>query len=136
MFPRGLTPDEPFCWEFELEPASCVFAPGECVRLEIASSAFPLLQACDNLSLLTCVDYQSPANLLDALPMKNGGWQSVNVEHLGERHFRLSPYPFAKSPLTIHFPARFVRSSQFASNGELREFNDAAIEGLSVTVEE
>ena len=42
MFPRGLTPDEPFCWEFELEPTSCVFAPGECVRLEIASSAFPL----------------------------------------------------------------------------------------------
>jgi predicted acyl esterase len=42
MFPRGLTPDEPFCWEFELDPTSCVFAPGECVRLEIASSAFPL----------------------------------------------------------------------------------------------
>lgn len=42
MFPCGFKPDEPFCWEFELEPTSCVFAPGECVRLEIASSAFPL----------------------------------------------------------------------------------------------
>ena len=42
MFPRGFVPDEPFCWEFELEPASCAFAAGECVRLEIASSAFPL----------------------------------------------------------------------------------------------
>jgi len=29
-------------WEFELEPTSCFFAAGDCVRLEIASSAFPL----------------------------------------------------------------------------------------------
>jgi uncharacterized protein len=29
-------------WEFDLEPTSCLFAPGERVRLEIASSAFPL----------------------------------------------------------------------------------------------
>jgi putative CocE/NonD family hydrolase len=42
MFSHGLAPDEPFCWEFDLEPTSCVFAPGERVRLEIASSAFPL----------------------------------------------------------------------------------------------
>jgi uncharacterized protein len=42
MFPHGLVPDEPSCWEFELEPTSCVFGPGERIRLEIASSAFPL----------------------------------------------------------------------------------------------
>lgn len=29
-------------WEFDLEPTSCAFAVGDCVRLEIASSAFPL----------------------------------------------------------------------------------------------
>ena len=29
-------------WEFDLEPTSCLFAAGERVRLEIASSAFPL----------------------------------------------------------------------------------------------
>jgi hypothetical protein len=98
---------------------------------------FHLLQACDNLSLLTCVDYQFPTNLLHALPVKNGGRQPVNVEHLDKRHFRLSPYPFAKSPLTFHFPARFVQSSHFASNQELREeFNDAAIERLCVMVKE
>jgi Protein of unknown function (DUF3891) len=97
----------------------------------------PVLQACDNLSLLTCVDYQSRANLLHALPVRDGARQSINVEHLGERHFRLSPYPFAKSPLVIHFPARLVKSARFASNDELREkFNQAAIEQLSVTIEE
>ena len=30
------------CWEFDLDPTSCVFFPGERARLEIASSAFPL----------------------------------------------------------------------------------------------
>ena len=29
-------------WEFDLDPTSCVFFPGERLRLEIASSAFPL----------------------------------------------------------------------------------------------
>jgi len=112
------------------------YSPEDITEARVADN-FHLLQACDNLSLLTCVDYQSPANLLHALPMKNGGRQSINVEHLGKRHFQLSPYPFAKSPLTIHFPARFVQSSHFTSNEELRvEFNDAAIEQLSVTVEE
>jgi Protein of unknown function (DUF3891) len=112
------------------------YAPEEISDARIVDN-FHLLQACDNLSLLTCVDYQSRANLLHALPVRDGGRQSINVEHLGERHFRLSPYPFAKSPLVIHFPARLVKSARFASNDELREkFNQAAIEPLSVTIEE
>ena len=42
LFGDGFTPDAVQCWEFELEPSSCRFDVGECVRLEIASSAFPL----------------------------------------------------------------------------------------------
>jgi uncharacterized protein len=34
--------DQIHCWRFTLEPTSCVFAAGDCIRLEIASSAFPL----------------------------------------------------------------------------------------------
>ena len=34
--------DEIHTWEFTLEPTAFVLAPGECLRLEIASSAFPL----------------------------------------------------------------------------------------------
>ena len=30
------------CWEFSLDPTSCVFAAGDAIRLEVASSAFPL----------------------------------------------------------------------------------------------
>ncbi len=35
-------PDTPQRWEFALEPTSCVFTPGDRLRLEISSSAFPL----------------------------------------------------------------------------------------------
>jgi len=38
----GYTADHIHTWEFTLEPISFVLAPGECLRLEIASSAFPL----------------------------------------------------------------------------------------------
>lgn len=38
----GYAPDETHRWEFTLEPTSVVFAQGESLRIEIASSAFPL----------------------------------------------------------------------------------------------
>ena len=42
LFGDAFTPDAVHCWEFELEPMSCRFEAGDCIRLEIASSAFPL----------------------------------------------------------------------------------------------
>jgi uncharacterized protein len=36
------TADKIHHWQFSLEPTSCRFDVGDCVRLEIASSAFPL----------------------------------------------------------------------------------------------
>lgn len=38
----GYSADEIYFWEFKLEPIAFVLAPGERLRLEIASSAFPL----------------------------------------------------------------------------------------------
>ena len=38
----GYAADTLHRWEFDLEPTSCLFAAGERIRLEIASSAFPL----------------------------------------------------------------------------------------------
>jgi putative CocE/NonD family hydrolase len=38
----GYAADRIHAWEFTLEPVSCILAPGERLRLEIASSAFPL----------------------------------------------------------------------------------------------
>jgi putative CocE/NonD family hydrolase len=39
---QGLEPDRVQCWEFDLEPTHCVFAPGERLRLVVSGSAFPL----------------------------------------------------------------------------------------------
>ena len=38
----GYRADAIHCWEISLEPTSCVFATGDAIRLEVASSAFPL----------------------------------------------------------------------------------------------
>lgn len=98
---------------------------------------FRLLQACDNLSLLTCVDYPGTANLLHALPVTGNARKPVTVEPLGIRHFRLAPYPFDASPLTFAFPARFVQSALFTSKEDLREkFHAAEVRTLAVTVED
>jgi putative CocE/NonD family hydrolase len=35
-------PDQIHEWQFTLEPTSCIFAPGDCIRIEIAGCAFPL----------------------------------------------------------------------------------------------
>ena len=42
LFGDNFTPDAVHSWEFELEPTSCRFDAGDCICLEIASSAFPL----------------------------------------------------------------------------------------------
>jgi hypothetical protein len=96
---------------------------------------FRLLQATDNLSLLTCVDFRQPAHLLHPLPLRNGDYSRVQVRSAGSRHFILDPYPFEEDAVTFSFPARHVEGSSFASADELQgEFEGAAIETLLVKV--
>ena len=95
---------------------------------------FRLLQACDNLSLLSCVDFAGAASLLHPLKTVEGT-SEIKVEHIGERSFRLTPYPFAEPLLTFELPARFVEGTTFASAEELRALYEAApIETLTVTM--
>jgi putative CocE/NonD family hydrolase len=42
LFGEDYSADAPQLWHFSLEPTSCVFAPGDRLRIEIASSAYPL----------------------------------------------------------------------------------------------
>ena len=96
---------------------------------------FRLLQATDNLSLLTCVDFRRPAHLLHSLPLRDGGHSRVEVKSVASRHFTLDPYPFAEPSVTIQFPARHVKGKRFSSSAELQEaFSAAPEEMLSVTV--
>lgn len=96
---------------------------------------FRLLQATDNLSLLTCVDFSKPAHLLHLLPLHGGGYAEVQVYHLGPRCMRLDPYPFWDSPMTLQFPARHVEGKSFSSTAELQcLYAKTPVELLSVSV--
>jgi len=96
---------------------------------------FRLLQACDNLSLLTCVAFASPAHLLHPLPLHDGSTVEVKVHPVAPRHFRLAPWPFAESELTFTFPARHVTGKLFGDSQSLEAaFHASPVEQLSVTL--
>lgn len=96
---------------------------------------FRLLQATDNLSLLTCVDFGSPGDLLHPLRLRDGSYSRVEVKVAGSRHYVLNPYPFDEPSLTFTFPARHVEGKVFESAAELQQrFNSAVAAMLSVTV--
>lgn len=96
---------------------------------------FRLLQACDNLSLLTCVAYAAPAHLLHPLPLKDGATSEVQVRSLAPRHFQLAPWPFAERALRFEFPARHVEGKTFSSSPLLdTAFSAAQDQTLSVTL--
>jgi hypothetical protein len=95
---------------------------------------FRLLQACDNLSLLACVDFPDEASLLHPLRTSQGD-QRVKVERTGQRCFRLTPSPFAAPELDFTIPARFVAGERFADAAELTEkFQRAPVELLPIRV--
>lgn len=114
--------------------ADAQFTPEQASEATILDH-FRLLQATDNLSLLTCVDFRQQANLLHPLPLRDGSRTPVQVRAKSSRHFVLDPYPFAEASLTFQFPAQHVQGKTFTSAAELQQlFHAAKIETLSVTV--
>ncbi len=96
---------------------------------------FRLLQACDNLSLLSCVDFTQPATLLHPLPLRDGTTTEITVTRLAERTFRLTPYPLSESTLHFHLPARFIPTKTFLNSEQLSdELADANLQTLEVTI--
>ena len=95
---------------------------------------FRLLQACDNLSLLACVDFEGPAHLLHPLPTRDGGERTVRVERVGARRFRLDPWPLDVAELRCEVPARHLEGHVFGDVGELRERHARAREELLAVV--
>jgi len=96
---------------------------------------FQLLQACDNLSLLSCVDFDGPATLLHPFTTNDDATTEIKVQRIAERTFRLSPYPFAPAEISLTFPARFVKGDTFASSEDLRGALDRAeTASLAVTI--
>jgi hypothetical protein len=96
---------------------------------------FRLLQACDNLSLLSCVDFDGPASLLHPLATNDGGTKTVSVKRVGPRQFQLAPYPFDTPSLSFQIPGRRVTGDTFATAGELQaKYAAASTEQITVEV--
>jgi hypothetical protein len=125
--------------EFQGELRAAIAADGSLAAAEKSElrilEHFRLLQACDNLSLLTCVAYNKPAHLLHPLPLNDGGTTEVKVTPLGVREFRLEPWPFAEAELSFRFPGRRVAGKAFGSSGELAAaYGMAEVEELGVVL--
>jgi len=109
--------------------------PAEHLEVYTFTQNFQLLQACDNLSLLSCVDFAGEATLLHSFALGDGSESEVRVQRIGERSFRLLPYPFDTPEITFKLEARFVPQLVFESAEELQElFNAAVLEEIEVSV--
>ncbi len=96
---------------------------------------FHLLQATDNLSLLSCVGYMQPSTLLHPLRKLDGCATPIRVQPIAPRSFVLEPYPFDQPHLNFDVAARHVPGKTFASNQELAtRFSSAKLERLTITV--
>jgi putative CocE/NonD family hydrolase len=69
----GYSADQVHAWEFTLEPVSFVLAPGERLRLEIASSAFPLYD-------------RNPSNTVPPQDADNWNWARSTQQVLHSSH--------------------------------------------------
>jgi hypothetical protein len=96
---------------------------------------FCLLQATDNLSLLSCVDFDGPATLLHPLRTQNGSARPIEVERTGQRSFRLFPYPLREPEMRFGLRARFIPAVRFASSTELaNQVAEASTQTLEVVI--
>jgi hypothetical protein len=87
---------------------------------------FRLLQATDNLSLLSCIAHRRAATCLHPLPTQDGGESRIAIVPTGEREFRLAPWPFDQPEIKTCVQARHVEGHLFASAKELSEKYHAA----------
>ncbi len=86
---------------------------------------FRLLQACDCLSLLSCVDYDHPTDLLHELPTRQGRRTRINYLRKDTDVYALDPFPFSGTAQKFSIPYRKVLQRTFASATELGDLYQA-----------
>lgn len=90
------------------------------LEMESLLRHFRLLQGCDNLSLLACVDFPGPATLLHTFPLKSGGTSEIQVRRLAPRTFHLDPWPFSETHLEFEIPGREIPGEFFPCQAALQ----------------
>jgi hypothetical protein len=110
--------------------AEIAAVPGRAAEVapEALRRAFEFLQACDNLSLLACVNFNRTSTLRHSHPLRTGLSVQLQCTPLGNATFRVSPYPFSRDELEFVVPCRDVLGRTFADEAILRAAYQAAPE--------
>jgi hypothetical protein len=107
--------------------------PAAQLSTEAFHERFCLLQACDSLSLLACVDFDQPSDLLHELPTRNGRRVKIVYKRKDNGLYALDPYPFATSPQIFTLPCRRVAGNTFTTAELGRLYHAAPIEERQLT---
>ena len=96
---------------------------------------FEFLQACDSFSLLVGVDYPEASALRHRHPFGSDAAEAIRYLPLGNRHYRLDPWPLDESQLVFDIPYRRVPKSALSSLELFRSaFATAEVESVQITV--
>jgi hypothetical protein len=97
---------------------------------------YKLLQAWDTLSLAFCVTDSPPGYpRIEAVPTAAGGPdETLTVAAAGDGQFRVDPYPFDTSPLSVSVPVRTVETGFEGEAELLRAYYGTPLETRSVTL--
>ncbi len=82
---------------------------------------FEFLQACDSLSLICCVRYDTTLPLRHKHPDHSGNLHEIVCEPKGSDCYELTPYPFGENPLKLNLRALRIRGDTYEDHSSLRE---------------
>jgi len=97
------------------------------IEMDRVLENFRLLQGCDSLSLLSCVDFAGPGTLLHPFHLNSGGKSTVAVQRTAPRTFQLTPWPFNAERLEFEIEGREVEGETFPSASDLQRSYSAAV---------
>lgn len=83
--------------------------------------AFRFLQACDNLSLLVCCDFQASRPLRHGHPDREGRQHALVCTPLGDATYRIAPFPFKAPVLQFSLEYRPLNSRTFRDQEHYRD---------------
>lgn len=97
--------------------------------------AFEFLQACDSLSLISCVRFENEIPLRHQHPDTSGVLHEIQCTPLGNDTYSLSPYPFEGDSVSFTVPCKKVRGESFENLESFRDlYHEAETETFELTI--
>lgn len=97
--------------------------------------AFEFLQACDSLSLITCVRFENEIPLRHRHPDASGTLHKIVCTPHGADTYSLSPFPFGGDSVSFMVPCKKVPGYRFESLESFRElYHGAEMEMFELTI--